>query len=173
MNIVATTQRRPGHEWFTPYSNAPTTGGFAIARIQPTASLEGLAKWLSETVPVTHRRRGSLCVRVYLGWTKGEELRRQVKAGHWRGVALFSEDRISAALKDAENAISVYGLDDEPAMIQDWDFHVLGPDETADEFWQAEAAAIVAAGAVRVSVDYAFDPRKTFEIVARPSEGQG
>lgn len=127
------------------------------------AKLTPLAAWLVEHVPrcvsgrmpaFNHNDR----VRVYNGKTEGDMLRDTARNDCYVNGMIFrdtptsTEPAVDRALKYAERVIECFDLDSRPAHIEDWLFDRIGFEESDEDYWNRTAAAMIAAGATRISI---------------------
>lgn len=113
--------------------------------------LTPLAAWLVEHVPsycagkmpaFNHTER----VRCYNGKTEGDMMR-----SSWRQF-LNGTNTEADAKQIAENFCKCYNLDDRPARIDDFLFDQIRFEESDENYWNRQAASIIAAGTVRVEI---------------------
>lgn len=117
-----------------------------ITRIENPAGLSGLAQFLAANVPNTSNHRGALMVRCYNDQVTEADLVR------------------ASGRANAEALIHAYDLDAKPATINDWQFLVIGDDETAEAFWRRTADEMVRVGVTRVAVDKPGAGRVEFRV---------
>lgn len=140
MTIVAAQNGHHDQFMFKPFSSprsAQCVANFPVVRLDKPEGLTGLAKFLFENVPATHRRR-SVIVTCYAAEGSERELLRKKYANR---------------PQYAENIIKVYGIsEDARAVIQDWDFSLLRHAVSAEQYWEEQAGLMIAAGVKVVSV---------------------
>lgn len=128
--------------WNVPGGTAPT-GVSATRYLRQTSpdvtKLSPLASWLFQHCPPcvagkmpspNHENR----IRCYNGLTVAEEMRR------------------STPDKTTEPMIAAYDLENQQSRLDDWLFEVIEPDQTDEDYWNAEASRMLAMGTIRVEI---------------------
>lgn len=175
MNTITVAARKPDPAAFgvQKYDNADTwnvPGGVAPNGVSATRYLRRTAPDVTQLTPlaaflVAHCRRcvagnfpafnGAERVRCYNGKTEADTIRETAATPDGEGRyhvngAWFRDPQKAAQL--VENLIRCYALEREPARIDDWRFGIIEPDQSDEDFWNAQAARMIAAGVVRVQI---------------------
>ena len=94
-------------------------------------------------------------VRCYNGKSEADTIRAiaatpDAQGRYWCNQSWF-RDPVKAA-QYAENLIRAYDLEKQAARIDDWHFDIIAPGQTDENYWNAQATRMVAAGVVRIQI---------------------
>lgn len=132
MTIVASQKGHPAEFMFKPFSSprwAKSVANFPAVKLEKPQNVTGLAAFLAEHIPATHRRRSTIVTCYAAEGSERELIRKQYS------------DRM------AENIIKCYEVSETArAIIQDWDFGLLRHGQSPDDFWNEQARLMLAAG---------------------------
>lgn len=140
------------------YSNAPDTQP-VVDTMPDVEKLTPLAKFLAENVSpfcakmMSHPANKR--VTIYSGRSEADRLREDARTpsrgGYWV-VNNFGYRDPEKAARIAENTIRIYDLESAPEKIDDWLFGRIDPAQSFEEYWNNEAAKIIAARGARVVI---------------------
>lgn len=140
MTIVACVKGHPSEFMFKPFSSprwAKNEGNFPVIELEKPVTLSGLAKFLADNIPSTHRRRSTIVTCYAAEGTERAAIR----------------EKYHAKPQYAENVIKCYNVSEtERAVINDWDFALLHAGTDAVSYWEIQADLMIKAGVEIVKI---------------------
>lgn len=143
----------------TPENPCLPNGVYGYRHLRQTSpaidALCPLAAWLYEQFDGTcqagmQKTAYGKWLRCYNGKTQADMIREEAQRGTCGGTTWIGPGAVRCATERAEHFIEAYDLENQPAVVDQWLFPIIEPEEADHEYWNRVVDEIKAAGITRI-----------------------